>query len=294
MASNVLKGRYIVLGFFLLLSLFFLRSNPGDSIFLTHYGEIQIGFESEALFVRDEFIQTSPVEGTVDDILMAEGVRVRGGAPIITVETSRGMQTIYSIRPGILSFKYDHLEDEFNALDDDDVSPRLFEGVDNSYTVRHSGDTVQKGDPLFRLVEGIRLHLLVKLPQGAPVPSIGQRVQVTFPRLCGEEYRARVVQIEPGILLLEVRELIDEFLSLRRQPVHIILQKHYGLMVPRETIHSLEGVTGVWIMGQRNTWFQPIQIRGYNDEYAIVDGIRVGDQILYQEPSHQERGGNDE
>ena len=73
--------------------------------YVAEYGSLQIGEESEALFVRNERLYTADGGGAIDRVISG-GSLMRKGSRIVTV----GGQGYYSGEKGIVSYFYDGLE----------------------------------------------------------------------------------------------------------------------------------------------------------------------------------------
>ena len=73
--------------------------------YVAEYGSLQIGEESEALFVRNERLYTADGGGATDGVISG-GSLMRKGSRIVTV----GGQGYYSGENGIVSYFYDGLE----------------------------------------------------------------------------------------------------------------------------------------------------------------------------------------
>jgi len=265
----------------LLIIFVFMYSPGGETLYTVQYGEIRDEFTAEAVFIRDEEIVNSPASGEVK-LLVPEGQRVRSGSTVATV--GPGEEEVYAYQSGVISFKNDGSESFFRPGDWSYLNRELLEETENDFSTLRSGQEVQTGQELFRVVNNFSLHLAILYPPEEPLPGEDSIIRVEFPRLDGEIYRGQLVHtvFTDGIIILKMRQFVDEFLSLRTQPVHIIRGIYRGTLVPRESLVQTEEGTAVLIPGRDKPVLRRVEVIGGNDRLVQVEGLSPGDEIFLQ------------
>ena len=131
--------------------------------YVAEYGSLQIGEESEALFVRNERLYTADGGGATDRVISG-GSLMRKGSRIVTV----GGQGYYSGENGIVSYFYDGLESvltpETMATADSSflqkVKQKPQEG-EPDYSLRKCvSGTAAAGDPIFKIVDNSQWYII--------------------------------------------------------------------------------------------------------------------------------------
>ena len=105
--------------------------------YVAEYGSLQIGEESEALFVRNERLYTADGGGAIDRVISG-GSLMRKGSRIVTV----GGQGYYSGEKGIVSYFYDGLESV--------LTPDTMATADSSF-LQKVKQKPQEGEPDYSL-----------------------------------------------------------------------------------------------------------------------------------------------
>ena len=131
--------------------------------YVAEYGSLQIGEESEALFVRNERLYTADGGGATDRVISG-GSLMRKGSRIVTV----GGQGYYSGENGIVSYFYDGLESvltpETMATADSSflqkVKQKPQEGEPNYSLRKCVSGTAAAGDPIFKIVDNSQWYII--------------------------------------------------------------------------------------------------------------------------------------
>lgn len=258
-------------------------------------GALELALAGEAVVVRDEWVQVAPTGGPVER-LAEEGRRVRAGHEVVRV----GGAAVAAERPGIVSYQVDGLEP---ALQPDRL-PWLSEGPGPGpgwlaalppRRVQAAGQTAAAGEPLFRLLEGDRLWLLMALP-GGPLEGVapGARVAVLTP-LAGPDplpftltYRSPV---EGGRVLVALQSRgahPEALLFPRRVPATVRLGRYEGLIVPRSALTVAGGQVAVVVEEGAAVRAVPVTVLGRDagDLVAVAPApghrLEPGDRVRLQ------------
>ncbi len=264
-----------------LILVIFIYSPPRNSLYTVQYGEIREEFSSDAILIREELVIESQYSGHVN-ILIGEGQRVRSGTPVMTVGEEEFM--VYAFDTGVISFKHDSDENLFCPGDWTYLERELITGARNNFSTLRDGQWVREGQFLFRVVNNFNLYLAILFPPDQPLPSDGSSFRIEFPRLDREIYWVQVVDtiFRDRIVIVEMRQFVDEFLSLRTQQVNVVRGIHRGVVVPREAIVEIEDGYAVLVPGRGEPVLRRVELRGGNETMAVVDGLTPGDEVYLQ------------
>ncbi len=259
----------------------FIYSPPKNSLYTVQHGEIREEFTSDAIFIREELVIKSQYSGQVN-IVIGEGQRVRSGTTVMTIGEEKAM--VYAFDTGVISFKHDGDENLFNPEDWAYLERELITGARNSFSNLRDGQRVREGQFLFRVVNNFCLYLAILFPPEQPIPPDGSSFRIEFPRLDREIYWVQVVDtiFRERIVIVELRQFIDEFLSLRTQPVNVVRGVQRGVVVPREAIVETDDGYAVLVSGRGEPALRKVDLRGGNANMVIVDGLNPGDEVYLQ------------
>ncbi len=276
---------FIILIAVFLLGVFFLQSSSRDNLYTVIHGEVRDKFATEAIFIREEILYSSPAQGKVH-LLAGEGERVRSGSIVLRIETDTGFKNVYSPLTGMVSFRMDGWEDVLTPDRIHYFDFRLFSRVQTDDKTLRDGQSVRVGHDLFRVVNNFILYIMISVPQGEEIPEVGRRLRVNFPRLDTDLYWGTVIlhNKQERYIVLQVDRFVDEFLSLRKQPVQVIRGIYHGMVVPYEALDIEKGIIGIWMPGRDGPQFRVVELLGNDGDFAVVEGLRVGEEIYINPP----------
>lgn len=283
--SKQKKIKILLIVVSLLAILIIIRHREDEKTCIVTYGEIFDQSITKGIFIREEIIQTSPLDGVLE-ILTFEGERMPAGSPIVTIENSNEKKTIYSIASGTLSFSTDGWEELLKSSNKQTFKKELFNIIDNKGVVNKNKKEILTGQPLFRIVDNFTLYLLLEIAREDYYFQLGERICFKFPKLDDRYYWANVEYINRSeeLCLLKMETFVPEFLSLRQQPVTIIKGAYSGLLIPASSLVVDKGNVGVWVVEKNAPRFKLVRLLGKNKEEAIVEGLNVGDEIYKKPP----------
>ncbi len=275
-----------ILAIFLIIALVLLFHNSKDGkTFEVIYGEVTDALELNCILVRDESVQYSPISGTVT-VLANEGERQKIGTLIAEINGLGSNRKVFSPQSGLVSFSIDGWEDILKPDHLRSFTKDFFTRVKAQSKTIRSGSEVKAGQPLFRIVDNFTLFLLVEIPRGEFYFRLNKDLHIRFPRLDDKRYEAEVLFLneDEGIGVLEVKSFVAEFLSLRKQPLTIVKGIYSGLIVPVSALDIEKGVAGVWVAERGAPSFKIVKVIGQDDSFAVIEGLRVGDEIYKTPP----------
>ncbi len=265
-----------------LIIIIFIYSPPRETIYVVQQGAVREEFSTDAVFIRDELIVKSQYSGQVN-LLIGEGQRVRSGSPVLSVGEENNL--VYAFDTGVVSFKYDGKEELYNSNNWSNLTRDLITEARNNFSTLRDGQRVGEEQPLFRVVNNFTLHLGIFFPPEQPIPSEGASFRIEFPRLDREIYWVQVVDVlfQDRIVIVQMRQFVDEFLSLRTQPVNVVRGIFRGVVVPREAILETEDGYAVLVPGRQQPVQRIVEVRGGNEEMVVIEGLTPGDEIFLQQ-----------
>lgn len=281
MKNSAKRLLMIVMVIVVMLMLFFIRSDRRLIYYEVIAAEIVDGFISEAVFIRDEWLQLSPFEGRIV-FLKNEGAKVRSSTPVAQILTAEGSQEIYAFTSGVISFHYDHFENYFTLPLNLMLYRNLYAELPTVTHQIEEGQHIAPGEVLFRMVNNYNFYCVFKYPQDELLIAEGRKIEVVFPDLSAKTYSAQVISFDrqSNLMLLRFDFFYNDFLTERQQEIEIIKARYQGAVIPLTAIDNVNGISGVWVFNRGENTFRPIEVIGDNGEQAVIKGVAIGDQIL--------------
>jgi len=251
---------------------------------LAAQGEVIDGFWSNVLIVRDEVVIKSPVKGRVE-LQVEEGDRMAAGKKLAEIKSSDSRQKIFNQKAGIVSFAVDGLEKEININNLDQINLNNFDSLKGNYRHLLSGDRIKANEPLYRIINNFELYIISKVPESqADRFRIGELIfleQKNFDEL----FEARIVDIrhnlEDTFFHIKLEQFIPQWTNRRRIELNIIKNIYRGIKIPRKAVFNQPSGRGVLkVSGYNNYEFQEVVILNGNDQYVIVSGLEIGEEII--------------
>ncbi|MFW5687058.1 MAG: HlyD family efflux transporter periplasmic adaptor subunit [Halanaerobium sp.] len=251
---------------------------------LTAQGEVIDGFWTDALIVRDEKVLKSPVSGRVE-LLTGEGDRLASGTELAEIKASDHSQKVFNKKAGIVSFAVDGLENEVNLDNLNQINLNKFDDLRGNYTHVLSGERVKKDESLYRIINNFKLNLIVKIPENQQDRFRINEVIFLEQKNSDEMIEAKIVDIRQKVdetfFFIQLDEYIPQWTNRRRINVNIIKNIYRGIKVPRKAVFNQPSGQGVLkVSGYNKYEFQDVVIVDGNDEYVIVKGLEIGEEII--------------
>ena len=170
-----------------------------------------------------------------------------------------------------------------------------------------SPEQVDSSQLLGKMVQGFTWYLVAEItPEQADRLSEGQSLRVSFTQASMETpVTVYAVLEEPGsdsaLVVLEGTEFNSEMVSMRKQPVEIILATYSGLRVPKSAVRMLEGTDsegnttqtlGVYILSGGVQKAKTINPLYEADDYYVVEQSATNSDMLVEQDQIIVRGRN--
>lgn len=235
----------------------------------------------EALIVRNETVVRAPSDGVLEPEA-GGGDRVSSGARVGVIRGPSAGAAVFAPHAGLVYWNVDGLEEVLQAgsVLDADAVPVL------SPSAPLAGDTIAKGEPLFRVVDNLRPVLLhLNVPSGVLPQSMLREGESWRVLLEGEEFRGRVTLILSGNGVtraeLSVNEYPDALLRERRVPCGVITREMSGFIVPRAALVLRSGNTGVYLLRKDRIEWRPVRVEAQLGGNVQISGEALTEGGLY-------------
>lgn len=248
--------------------------------YVAEYGTLEIGEESEALFVRTERLYTADNSGEVDRAVSG-GSLMRRGSRIVTV----GGQGYYSGEKGIVSYFYDGLESVLTPENMDTVESSFLQQIkqkpqegDPDYTVRKcTSAEAHTGDKLFKIVDNSKWYIICWLDQDKKEDyQAGGTVLADFGDETGELIKMKVsdtaLQGEKLRVILSCNRYYPGFQKLRTRACKLIRSDRSGILLETDSITEVSGQKGVFVVNKYGGYdFTPVRILSQDGNVTVVE-----------------------
>lgn len=263
---------------------FRLRTTPA------RWGVLEERWVGTALAMRRETVVHAPTGGRLT-LLVREGERVRPGDVICKIDagnlqratsgrTGSTRHLVRATNSGLVSFRIDGLE---NALAPDTPLHALATIRSQEHEVRRiDNQSVNRGEPLFRLVDNFEWFLFVSVT-GTRSLQVNETVRVS---LLETETTMRVERSETRngktLALLHGDSMRPEHLYTRWCTVALSQGRCEGVLVPDSSlVKDGDGeLAGVYLMVEGKPVFKRIRVVASRDEMAVVEGVPVETPVV--------------
>jgi len=247
-------------------------------------GEVIDGFWSNVLIVRDEKVIKSPISGKLE-LLVKEGDRFAAGKQLAKINSSTAEQKIFNKKAGIVSFAVDGLESEININNLNQINLNKFDDYRANYQHLLSGNKVKKNDVLYRIVNNFDLSLITKVPEDQSDRFKINEIIFLEQKNSDKLFKAKITNIhynlENSFFYIKVNQFIPQWINRRRIKLNIIKNIYRGIKIPRQAVFNQPSGQGVLkVTGYNKYQFQEVVILNGNDEYVIVNGLEIGEEII--------------
>ncbi len=251
---------------------------------LAEQGEVIDGFWSEVLVVRDEKVIRSPITGRVE-LLVIEGDRHAAGKELALIKSSDSQLKIFNKKAGIISYAVDGLEAEINLNNLEEIDLNNFNEIKGDYKHLISGNRIKKGEALYRVINNFELYLIAEVPASQSDRFNINELIFLEEKKSEELYEATITDIRHNLnkkfFHIKVEQFIPEWINRRKIELNIIKNIYRGIKIPRKAVFSqLSGRGVLKVSGYNKYKFQEIIILNGNEDYVIVSGLEIGEEII--------------
>lgn len=244
-----------------------------------------------AVVLRREVVVEAP-RGGVFRPLVQEETRVRAGQTVGLIVSEEEQTAVFAPAPGIVRFHRDGWEGLLTEANVWARSPTGWkawrdEGSDPVVVeVRPpDGGSVERGDPLLRLVDSHGVGLYADVPAGAGWRN-GDVVELMAPDVSSEPLRARVVRTGrtedtgEGAALLELQRYVPVLDAVRHLELRYVLSSHVGAVAPVDALVWSDGEAGVLVQRGTDVRFRPVVVVAQVGDEVVLEGLSPEDRIV--------------
>ncbi|MCF8000949.1 MAG: hypothetical protein K9K76_03725 [Halanaerobiales bacterium] len=274
---------FIILVIVGLVSFFYLKEDDFQTTRIS-YQEIESGFETKGLVIRDEKTYKAPISGKIK-ILINEGERAAYGEQIAFIENENEKYYIYSKEPGIISYAHDGLE---NLLEYGNITPQVLDNYDNyerNYKQFISGNKIEKGTIFYRLINNNNQYLLIKAAKDR-AQMFNKNETVFIDRDDEKKFiKAKIKKIykynDSNYLLLDLNNYVKEWNNIRWVNIKLIKNIYEGLAVPNSAIFKTATGTKILLYTFDNEIkTKDIKVIETTKNWSIVENVEIGDKVI--------------
>ncbi|TDX46476.1 HlyD family efflux transporter periplasmic adaptor subunit [Orenia marismortui] len=255
-----------------------------SKIVMTSYETIKDHIKTSGLLIRKERVTFAPKRGKIK-LYQNEGERISTGNHIATIRNINEEDNLYNYYAGIVSYKIDGLEMTLREENIDKLNYDSFINLKGKINPINSGDNVNLGRPIFKIIDNFTFYLAVLLPQNQLSNyEVGTTIEVLFSQLKGVYFKGKIRSIIPdkpqNIMVIKFNKFIPELVDLRKVNVEIIRKRYHGIVVPSSSLVKRGDKVGVMVNGYTKKYFKEIKVLGEVEGKAVIKGIGPGVKVI--------------
>ncbi len=282
------------------------------STVILEYGSLQTTDEVTAYFSRYETVYAAGQSGSIN-YYVGQNAQIRKGAKILSISQANASEAGKELKAvterlsgaavvssdyvmpvnGSISFFADGYETMFAP---ENIGALKFSDMKKveEEPVNLTRETANRGEPLFKLCDYSKWYITTWiLPGDTYKYEVGNRVQVVMEK---GTIPAKVISLEDEgeewQLTLETNRYYEDFSKIRSTDVTIIASEYSGVIIPNESITTVDGQPGVYVKDKKDEFnFIPVKIItsdgtnsvAYSGTYTDEEGKIVGTVDIYDE-----------
>lgn len=236
------------------------------------------GYDTQGLiFAKEKLIKTDS-DGPIK-FLVSEGQRVSKLYPI----AQRGGQNIVAPISGMVSFKYDGLEEIGDPFESTTFN---FEEVKLNYSEIDSTGKNEflRGDVILKIKDNLekpKLYLELPITNFKEPLQVGQILSVKFPEEDGT-LDVKIIKLkgigQNALINLEFLNLPESYS--RIQELKIVSEEIKTFLIPKKAMSVLNEKDGIYIVEKGIINFKEINIIGEDGDYFLADSLKTNTEIV--------------
>ena len=162
---------------------------------------------------------------------------------------------------------------------------KKFDDYQGDYNHLLTGDRIKKNEPLYRIINNFELYLIAPTSKDKAKRFRNNEVIFLQERNSEDLFQAEIIDIRHSIdrsfLFVKVDLFVPHWTNVRRVNLNIIKNIYRGIKIPKKSVFNQPSGQGVLkVTGYNKYEFQEIVILDGNDEYVIVSGVEIGEEII--------------
>ncbi len=272
----------VILGLLIIFGINFLGYNS-EQVIITSQQKVKDSIQVSAVLIRSERLTLAPQDGKID-LYYAEGDRVSSGNRIATISNRVEIDNLYNYHAGIISYNIDGLETTLRMDNLNDLTYNKLVNLKGKINPIDSGDKVNLGRPVFKIIDNFQFYLAVFLPQDQLLNyESGNKIEVIFPGL-DESFPGKIEQIigdkPQNIMVIAIDKFIPQLISIRNTKVEIVRKKYHGILLPKKALIQSPDKVEVRVKGYTKNYLKEVKILGELEDQVVVKGLEPGLKIM--------------
>ena len=178
---------------------------------------------------------------------------------------------------GVFSSRIDNMEDKLTMEGIDNISPSFITELDKLDL--SSSNAVAAGQPLCKIINNYKwAYAAVVDEKKLEDINEGVNVELLFFDLTGNSVKGTISHISEAengkkAVVINTNRYVEGIYSSSRVNADVIMVKVDGIRLPVESLHVIDGVTGVYVIRLDTAKFVPVNVKYKNDQWAIVYSV---------------------
>ncbi|MFO7819574.1 MAG: HlyD family efflux transporter periplasmic adaptor subunit [Halanaerobacter sp.] len=256
-----------------------------NNVIVANYDTVSNQFNSTALVMRDENVVFAPQAGRIE-LEIPEGQRMNAGNLIAKIKKGDTAGELYNYEPGIISYKVDGLEESLEKEDISDLSYEKISKLKGSSKRVKSGEYINAGRPIFKVISNFKFYLAVLLPQKQLQNyELHDEVSLVFSQFPSQTLEAEVYKTildsPQNIMVLKIDRFLPELTDIRKTEVKVIKKEYHGIVIPESAIIKEDEKTKVRIRGYVKDYTKEVKIEAVVEGKAVIKkGLSPGTKVI--------------
>lgn len=265
---------------------------------VVQYGSVKNIDEARCIVVRDEEVFKAKESGTVS-CYVTEASKICKGVKVLDIYGENGSRSSHTCSTtSFVSFYTDGYEEYFTPDSIDEINPKDYADL-NVVPAQISGNTVSKGDPVYKLIKSNTWYMLILAD--AKDSAMYQEGSIVLVNLTEDfSVEAKVSRIlgngDLRTVVLYTKHFYEKFGQLRTLDVTVITSEPEGLLIPTTSIakekneESGEEEEGVYVLGISGEYtFKPVTVLVRGEQETLVkqdEKLKLYDEVLRNAEDH--------
>lgn len=199
----------------------------------------------------------------------------------LKVDLQNTEHTVYAPISGIISYNIDGMEELLSPSNIQNITYDKIKDINikKPKTKREKRSFVDSNQPVLKIIDNFSYYMAVPMKNKL---QKGKNYVVKFTSF-NKATKGKLIQTanKPEFLgIFRLNSDIKELLNERKVEVEVLVDSFYGKIVPTDSLITLEGKEGVYLIKRSKRFFKPVKVIAKNDKYAIIEGLKIGDKIL--------------
>jgi len=252
---------------------------------VVEYGTMEDKLSGQAIVLNKEKLVLAASAGHFDN-MVKEQEKISKGALLGYFVTAQGQTPLRAKESGTFIRKTDGLEEVFQNIDLQAVTPEVFKYKTSQVKEEQS---VLEGQPIYKIVDSLDpTRLLIHFPLQNINFDVKPQQQVKI-LLKGKELGDAVItdmkqDFGEMLIMVKFRSFQEELLPQRFVEVEVVFDSCSGYLIPEKALVENDGKKGIYCSNGEDSTFKPIKIIKTKDDICLVEGLKQNDMIVTNPP----------